>query len=58
MTERKTREIQAKFIKKARKHRVEVYKNNIDRAKPLQTICTGFIATKYPTSIENLVEGR
>lgn len=58
MTHKRTKVIQAKFIKKAKSHGLEICKNNIEYAKPLNTICKGFISTKYPTSLENLVEGR
>ena len=58
MTHKRAKAIQAKFIKKAKSHGVEIYKNNVESAKPLHIICKGFISTKYPTSLENLVEGR
>ena len=43
------------FIKKAQREGLEIRKNNIQRAKPLDQVC-GNLATKYPTSPEKLLD--
>ena len=57
MGDKAKEKIQKEFIRKAEKAKIKVNKNNIHRAKPLKSIC-GFISTKYPATIEELVEGR
>jgi len=49
--------IQAEFIKKAESEGVEIRKNNIRNAKPLNKVC-GSIKTKYSIPFRELVCGR
>jgi|GEM_PF-1366393 len=57
MTDKKKKQIQQKFIERAKESGIKVHKNNVHLAKPLSRIC-GFMPTKHPTSLENLVSGR
>ena len=45
------------FLKKAKKEKLKIHKNNINKAEPLHKVC-GNLKTKYPASIEVLLEGR
>ncbi len=51
------KEIKAEFIEKMKKAGIHVYKNNIDKAKPLREVC-GSIKTKYPASAKELIYGK
>jgi hypothetical protein len=42
------------FLKKAKRQRIIVHKNNVKKAKPLAKIC-GSITTSYPTRTEELL---
>ena len=46
--------IQKNFIEKAKQSGVAVYKNNINKAKPLSKIRIS-IKSKYPTSARDLI---
>ena len=43
------------FLEKAKKEGLEIRKNNIDKAKPLDEVC-GNLTNKYPTAPEKLLD--
>lgn len=43
------------FLGKAKKEGLEIRKNNIAKAKPLDEVC-GNLANKYPTAPERLLD--
>lgn len=49
--------IKQDFLKRAKKERIEVFRNNIKSAKPLNNFC-GRIKTSHPSEIEDLLCGR
>jgi hypothetical protein len=57
MTLKQRNDIKERIFKKAAKEGLKVHKNNIHKAKPLAHVC-GFMSTKYPTQLANLVSGR
>jgi hypothetical protein len=54
---KENKEIQKEFLKEAKARDIKIFKNNIAKAKPIESVC-GFMETKYPTQFRDLCTGR